>query len=141
MFKNVLLPIDFNHPASWEKALPMAAKLCGADGTLHLLGIVHELGSAVIASYLPPGFEEKAIQHMQEELEAFIEKNVPDGVSAVAHVGHGHVPEKIMAAAADVDADVIVMASHKPDQLRTFLIGSNADKVVHHADRPVLVVR
>lgn len=141
MFDNVLLPIDLNHPASWERALPMAVRFCGESGTLHVLGIVHDLGAAMVAAYLPENFEKDALQKMKAELDAFIASNVPEGTRAVAHVGHGHVPEHILSAADDVGADVIVMASHPPDDLRTFLVGSHADKVVRHATRPVMVVR
>ncbi len=141
MFENVLLPIDPNHPTSWEKALPIAVKLCGGSGTLHVLGIVHDLGAASIASYLPADFEQKALERMKADIEAFIGQNVPEGTTAIAHVGHGHVPEHIISAGRAVGADVIVMASHPPDELMTFLVGSNADRVVRHADRPVMVVR
>ena len=141
MFDNVLLPIDLNHPASWDKALPMSLKLVGPTGTLHVLGIVHDIGAAAIASYLPVGFEEKALQKMKEDLDGFLSDNIPQGTKAMAHVGHGHGPEHILSAAKDVDADVIVMASHPPDELMTFLVGSHADRVVRHSDRPVLVVR
>lgn len=138
MFDTVLLPIDLNHPASWEKALPMAQKLAGDNGRLHVLGIVHDLGMASIASYLPEGFERDALERMQSDLNSFVASNAP---GAQAHVGHGHVPEKIIAAADEVNADLIVMASHPPDELMTYLVGSNADKVVRHSTRPVLVVR
>ncbi|MBS0124050.1 universal stress protein [Thetidibacter halocola] len=141
MFDNVLLPIDLNHPASWEKALPMAARLCGPAGTLHVLGIVHDLGAAAVASYLPAGFEQHALQQMKADLDAFVAKEVPAGVQAQAHVEHGHVAEHILHAGRAVNADVIVMASHPPDEFMSFLVGSNADRVVRHADRPVLVVR
>lgn len=141
MFENVLLPIDINHPASWEKALPMAVKLCGSEGTLHLLGIVHDLGSAMISSFLPADFEKKALQHMKEELDAFSDKNVPAGTRVAVHVEHGHIPEHLLLAAERVNADLIVMASHPPDDLQTMLVGSNAEKVVRHATIPVMVVR
>ncbi|MCA8882869.1 MAG: universal stress protein [Rhodobacteraceae bacterium] len=141
MFENVLLPIDLNHPASWEKALPMAVKLCGAAGTLHLLGIVHDLGSPMIASYLPADFEKQALQTMRADLETFQAAQVPGDLSVKIHVEHGHVPEHVIAAARTVGADLIVMASHPPDDLRTMLVGSYAGKVVRHADIPVLVVR
>lgn len=141
MFDNILLPIDPNHPASWKKALPMALKLVGDSGTLHVLGIVHDLGAASIASFLPADFEKNALRKMKDELEEFISAHVPAGKTAMAHVGHGHVPEHILSAADDVGADIIVMASHPPDELMTLLVGSNADKVVRHAKHPVLVVR
>lgn len=140
MSKTILLPIDLNHPASWEKALPMALDLAGEDGTLHILGIVHDLGAAAVASFLPEDFEEKALQKMKAELDAFIAANIPGG-NAKAHVGHGHVPEQVIEHGKRLNADVIVMASHPPDELMTWLVGSQADKVVRHSDRPVLVVR
>lgn len=139
MFENVLLPVDLNHDASWSKALPMAKKLA-AGGKLHVLGIVHDFGAASVAAYFPKDFEEKALQHMKADLDAFAAAHCAD-VPVEVHVGHGHVPEKILAAAHQVGADVIVMASHQPDDLRTLLIGSYADKVVRHSDLPVMVVR
>jgi nucleotide-binding universal stress UspA family protein len=141
MFANVVLPIDINHPASWEKALPMAQKLCGESGTLHVLGIVHDLGAAIISTYLPDGFERKALRQMKEELDAFCARVLPEGVRVEAHVEHGHVPEHIIAAARRVGADLIVMASDQPDDLRSLLVGSYAGKVVRHSPIPVLVVR
>ena len=140
MSKNILLPIDLNHSASWEKALPMALDLAGEDGTVHILGIVHDLGAAAVASFLPEGFEEQALQKMKVDLDEFIVANIPGG-KAEAHVGHGHVSEQVITHAKRLDVDVIVMASHPPDELMTWLVGSQADKVVRHSDRPVLVVR
>ena len=140
MSKSILLQNDLNHSASWDKALPMALDLAGEGGTLHVLGIVHDLGAAAVASFLPDGFEEKALRKMKADLDAFIAENLSGG-KAEAHVGHGHVPEQIIEHAKRVDADVIVMASHPPDELMTWLVGSQADKVVRHSDRPVLVVR
>lgn len=141
MFENVLLPIDMNHVASWDKALPMAVRMCGDNGTLHILGIVHDLGAAMVSSYLPSGFEREALQKMKAQLELFRDEKLPAGTPAKVHVGHGHVPEKVLAAARDVSADLIVMASHPPDDLRSILVGSYAGKVVRHSPIPVLVVR
>ncbi|MEQ8898056.1 MAG: universal stress protein [Roseovarius sp.] len=141
MFDNVLLPIDLNHPESWETALPLAVKMCGEGGTLHVLAIVHDVGSAMVAGYLPKDYERKALQGAKTELNAFVDKEVPKGTKAVARVGHGHVPEHILSAAEAVAADVIVIAANPPSELRTFLVGSHVGKVVRHAKRPVLVVR
>ena len=91
MFDTILLPIDLTHPESWEKALPAARKCAGATGTTHILGIVHDLGSAMVASYLPVGFEQKALTDMQAALQEFHQKHLP---SAQVHIipGSGHWP-------------------------------------------------
>jgi nucleotide-binding universal stress UspA family protein len=141
MFDKVLLPIDINHPESWEKALPMALRVAGKSGQLHVLGIVHDLGAAMVASYLPEGFEQQAVEQLNEGLKAFIAEQIPAGTNAMVHVGHGHVPQTILGVADEIGADLIVMASHPPNDFQTLLIGSNADKVVRHARLPVLVVR
>lgn len=141
MFTNVLLPLDLNHPGSWSKSLPMARDLAGDDGTLHLLGVVHDLGMASVSSFLPDDFERKALERMKEALDAFVAEHLPGAANVRVHVGHGHVPESIIAIAKKVGADLIVMASEPPDDLRTMMVGSAATKVVRHATMPVLVVR
>ena len=141
MFQNILLPVDINHPESWQKALPLALKSAGSSGTVHVLGIVHDLGSALIASYLPSGFEKDAMERLKAELIAFAGREIPAGTASQVHVGHGHVAETILRTATHIGADAIFMASHPPHDLQTILVGSQADKVVRHAEIPVLVVR
>ena len=141
MFDKILLPIDMNHPESWEKALPMARRCAGAKGEIHLLGIVHDLGMAMVSSFLPEGFEQQAMEKLKAELLEFAARELPDGARVQVHVGHGHVPETILRIAGDLGADLIVMASHPPNDFQTLLVGSSADKVVRHSPLPVLVVR
>jgi len=141
MFNSVLLPIDLTHHESWDKALPMALKLAGDTGELHILGIMHEIGSPMIAGYLPDGFEKEALNGLEKALETFAAEKLPAGARVKVHVGHGHVPETILSVAAKTAADLIIMSSHPPNELKTLLVGSNADKVVRHAPIPVLVVR
>jgi len=141
MFKNILLPIDLNHDGSWEKALPTALHMAGAQGRLHVLGIVHDLGAAMVAAYLPADFEKTAMERLKADLQAFVAAKIPGNAAVEVHVGHGHVPETILRTATHVGADAIVMASHPPHELQTLLIGSNADKVVRHSEITVVVVR
>lgn len=141
MHENVLLPIDLQHEASWAKALPEARKLAGSDGTVHLLGIVPDIGSSMVATFLPKGFEVRALEEMKSALDSFAAAHFPSGGKVAAHVGHGHVSETILKTAKDVEADLIVMASHRPDELRSILISSHANSVVRHSPVSVLVVR
>lgn len=141
MFDKILLPIDMNHPESWEKALPMALKCAGTSGEVHLLGIAHDIGAAMVASYLPEGFEKRAMEELKADLTAFAEDKIPSDTKCEVHVGHGHVAETILRIAGNLKADLVIMASHMPNDFQTLLVGSNADKVVRHATLPVLVVR
>ncbi len=141
MFKKVLLPVDVNHPESWEKALPAALHCAGDSGEVHLLGIVLDLGAAVISSFLPQDFVQHAMEDLKVKLAELAEAEVPAGVTSEVHVAHGHVPETILRVAETLEADLIVMASHPPNDLQTVLVGSSAGKVVRHATIPVLAVR
>ncbi len=141
MFKKVLFPIDINHPESWEKALPLALQCAGDSGEVHLLGVVHDLGANVVTSFLPEDFEQKAMERLKAQLLEFAEQNLAGKAKNEVHVGHGYVAQTILRHAKDLGADLIVIASHMPNDFQTLLVGSNADRVVRHAEIPVLVVR
>jgi nucleotide-binding universal stress UspA family protein len=53
----------------------------------------------------------------------------------------GYAAREIVSDAAGVDADVIVMGTRGRGDLAGLVLGSTAHKVIHLADRPVLVVR
>lgn len=139
MFNAVLLPVDLGHEASWSKALALADQLRGESGALHLLTVLPDFGETAVASFFPDDFREKGLQELNERLTAFIDEQGVAG--ATPHVAHGHVAESILDAAGEIGADLIVMASHPPDMLRSFLVGSETAKVVRHATIPVLAVR
>ncbi|HIH8554105.1 TPA: universal stress protein, partial [Salmonella enterica] len=57
-----------------------------------------------------------------------------------AHVAEGSPKDKILEMAKKLPADMVIIASHRPD-ITTYLLGSNAAAVVRHAECSVLVVR
>ena len=141
MHDNILLPIDLQHPETWEKRPPAALTLAGETGTIDLLGIVHDFGSSMVATFLPKGYETKILQSMKEDLDRFAVERLPDQSRVQIHVGHGHVAETIIKTARRFAADVIVMASPHPDELRSILVSRDVNAVVRHSPVSVLVVR
>ncbi|MDJ1017914.1 MAG: universal stress protein [Paracoccaceae bacterium] len=141
MFKSILLPVDLNAEASWAKAAPIAVKMARDDGIpLHVATVVPDFGASMVSVYFEEGFEEKALHHAGEELNAWVEKHIPDGVEVHPHVLHGRVYDEIMRAADSLEVDAIVMGSHRPE-LKDYLLGPNAARVVRHANQSVFVVR
>jgi nucleotide-binding universal stress UspA family protein len=141
MYKNVLLPIDLDQESSWVRALPVAAEYCQIFGArLHLLTVVPEFGTGLIGSFFPPDFEEKAVAEARDRIEALARDKVSPNIRAACHVAQGTVYEEILATARELKADLIVMASHRPE-LKDYLLGPNAARVVRHSDVSVLVVR
>jgi nucleotide-binding universal stress UspA family protein len=75
---------------------------------------------------------------------AAVEKLAGAGVKAhgqVAHAIYGYAAREIVSFAREDGIGVIVMGSRGHGDLAGLLVGSTAHKVIHLADRPVLVVR
>ncbi len=142
MFNSVLLTIDLSYEKSWQKALPQAVELVRASkGVLHLVSIVPDLGTPMLESFFPQDFEHKAIEVANEALMELAKQEVPEDVTVKLHLAFGKIHEKILAAVDETDCDLVIMASHNPDRVREFLVGSNADRVVRRSPVSVLVVR
>ncbi len=141
MYKTVLLPIDLNEASSWERALPAALSSARDGGAhLHVLTVVPDLGVGVVGAHFPDDFADKMRAEAHAQLESFIENNIAAGVSVHGHVSRGTVYQEILRVAGKIGADLIVMASHRPE-LRDYLLGPNTARVVRHAPCSVLVVR
>ena len=141
MFKTILLPIDLGAAASWNKALPAALRLSQPEGPiLHVVTVVPDFGMSVVGSFFDSDFEDRALRKAGEDLSAWVNQNIPEGIEVHPHVAHGRVYEEIMNAADKLDVDAVVMASHTPE-LGDYLLGPNAARVVRHARQSVFVVR
>jgi len=139
---DILIAIDLNHDASWQHALPEAVAQARSKGaTLHLAAIVPDFGMTMIQDYFPAGFEKEALTRAYAAVSEFATTHVPDDVKWKAHVGHGDIDREILRLTEEIGASLIVMASHPPSELRSFLVGSHADRIVHRAPVSVLVVR
>ena len=141
MFKEILLPIDLGDVESSRKAVSTAIELSRTEGArLHLLCVVPGFGMSIVSQFFPEGFEEKSLAEAANQLDDFIAKNVPSEIASRAVVANGTVYEEILKAARETKCDLIVMASHRPE-LKDYLLGPNAARVVRHATCSVLVVR
>ena len=142
MYTQILLPIDLGEDSSWKKALPTAIACCKAFGaTLHIVTVMPDLKMPLVASYFPKDFESKARADTEKQLQAFVTRHVPSELAATHEViSGGTVYQRILEAARQKGADLIILAAHRPD-LKDYLLGPNAARVVRHAGQSVLVVR
>lgn len=142
MFKTVLLTVDLNHPASWEKALPQAVELVRASkGKLHIMSVVPDMGTPLVEGFFPPDFEKQAVAAANDALNTLVTREVPEDVDVKQHLAFGKIHKKVLKTITETKCDLVIMASHKPDPVREFLVGSNADRVVRRSPVSVLVVR
>ncbi len=141
MYKSILFPVDLGQESSWKKALPSAVELARADAAeLHVMTVMPDFGMSMVSVAFPSDFEEKGLAAVKQALEKFVKEHVPDGITVNSHVAHGSIYSEIMAAADKLGCDLIVLSSHRPE-MRDYLIGPNAARVVRHAKQSVFVVR
>ena len=141
MYRTILLPVDLADEHSWRKALPTVLALRETfAAALHVVTVVPEFGLPIIGQYFPPDYEARMHQHVANQLEEFVAKQVPQGVTVQRIVAAGKIYQQILRVAEETQADLIVMGSHRPE-LSDYLLGPNAARVVRHADCSVMVVR
>lgn len=142
MFKTILVPVDLSHEKSWRTTLPLAVEMATAsEGVLHVTAVVPDFGAAMVQDFFPKDFERTSLDHAKTALAEVVASAVPDTVRSELHLEHGSIRTHVLERAKAVSADLILMASQPPDQLREFLVGSHADWIVRHSPISVLVVR
>ncbi|MDP1724093.1 MAG: universal stress protein [Alphaproteobacteria bacterium] len=141
MFKEILLAIDLEDKNSWEKALPFSVSYAQAfDAKLHILTVLPDFGMSLVGQYFPADYEEKMRKKSNKALHEFVNIHVPENVTVQNIVATGSVYETIVNMAEEIKADLIVLGAHRPE-LKDYLIGPNASRVVRHGHCSVLVIR
>jgi len=140
MYRKILIPIDTAETALSEPGIAFAARLITAtNGNVRLVHVFPELPS-VLQELLAPhvvASQEDAAEKKLQDLAAH--SNFPSG--RFSHtLRTGSVYAEVLAEAEDWEADLIIIGSHSPS-MSTYLLGSNAQKIVRHANCSVLVVR
>jgi nucleotide-binding universal stress UspA family protein len=137
MYEKILVAIDESEAA--ERVLAAAAELatlsCGEVWLLHVWeGEPSAYKSASARSY----------PDARSWLETAVEKMAASGITTHAVVVanlYGYAAREITNVAVALEAGVIVMGCRGRNGVSGLLAGSTARKVLHLADRPVMVVR
>jgi nucleotide-binding universal stress UspA family protein len=140
MFKSILVPLDLADTDLARPAIETAVTLAKAwNGSVRLLNVMPAT-PVMLAEYVPADFDNQQRQTSEEAL-AIVARESGIEPSRISHaVRQGGIYHEILEEAADINADLIVMTSHRP-AMRTYFLGSNAGHVVRYAKCSVLVVR
>ena len=136
MYKTILVPIDMAHVAEGKANIDLATQHAAAGANIILLNVVEDIPNWA-AVELPAGLIDKSLHYSQSELKAIVEAT---GMKMDVEVRTGHSYNTILEVAKEKNADLIIIASHRPG-LQDYFLGSTAAKVVRHANCSVLVVR
>ena len=142
MYKDILFPVDItDEDQASDKAREVVLDLNKAFGAkLHVMTVVSDYGMSIVQQYFPSGSVDKVVAETNKALHEYVARHFPEKVEVQHIVGKGAVYESIIQTADRINADLIVMAAHRPE-LKDYLLGPNAAKVVRHCGRSVLVVR
>lgn len=137
MFKRIMVPVDLAHIDKMEHALGCAADLAGLYGAeVTYVGATAAAPSAV--AHTPAEFAAKLRDFAGAQA-------AQRGIEAHDHMVMAHDPttdldDTLLRAVKDIDADLVVMASHVPG-VAEYVWPSNGGKIAGHAKASVLVVR
>lgn len=142
--RTVLVPTDFSRDAelSTSVALDLLAKQPG-ETTLVLLHVYHLPYEYTAYGSIPTSLDYfKDVEGAAEErLRDLAEPLASEGLSVKTVAREGYPPEVIVGEAEAIGADLIALGTHGRSGLTHLLLGSTAERVVHHASCPVLTVR
>jgi nucleotide-binding universal stress UspA family protein len=143
MYKTILVPVDLTDAELAKPALATAVMMASqSNGTLRLVNVL-PLTPVMLAEYVPPDFEFQQRKSAEEALTIVAKELGYDADRVSSTVRQGGIHQEILEEANAINADLIVMSSHRPQRpaVRTYFLGSNAGHVVRYAQCSVLVVR
>ncbi|MGO9980764.1 MAG: universal stress protein [Candidatus Sulfotelmatobacter sp.] len=141
LFDKILCAVDFDESST--VVLNFARELAQQnDATLCVLHVAPLPLNATEFSPIPmdpyPVWEKTARAELEKLAAAHLGGR---GVSYKIETRSGEAADGILAQAQEMEADLIVLATHGRRGVSHFLIGSVAERVIRRASRPVLVVR
>jgi len=142
MINKILVPIDLRDEHSWQCTFPIAVREARANAAELIVMTVYEpLGSRIPDLPLADEHNRKARLQTEDTLQSLVTEQLPTDLSPRMVVRESEsIYKEILKTSRELPADLIIMAAHHP-LLRDYLLGSNAAKVVRHADCSVFVVR
>jgi len=149
----VLVGVDHSEPSAQALTAAIDQARLHERSQLHVVHAIPSPQSVSPTMGVPyvAGVDKAAVAQAAEELRAYVEKvlvtvpSPPHGKPLVerltTHVGVSHPVEAITQLASDIEADLVVVATHGRRGMARLLLGSVAEGVVRLAPCPVLVVR
>lgn len=142
MVQRILIPTDF----SLQAKAALATAVLIAEKTNTELFILHsiDLNDRFVARPNPNNpqtQEEILIEKVEGKISSYIEEQGVEKYNPTTIIGVGNILEDIQKACKEHAIDYIIMGSSGSSGLSELLIGSNTERIVRHAEAPVLVIK
>ncbi len=143
MTKSVLCAIDISNGEIDVPVLKQAAAMADMDGAqLDVVTVLPDFGESWVSGFFESDHHDKALKEAHEQLAQLCTTTLgSDRNETIRHVvATGTAYQEILKTAEGAGSDLIVIGAHKPD-LKDYLLGPNAARVVRHSTVSVYVVR
>lgn len=152
-YQNILIATDLTENS--EHAFKHAVLLARLhDARIHLLHVVPQIEPVYLSSLLGQEKElnklklqreQEALEEVRKQLDMFAATELADHPEdmkrfAGAMTAFGDPVDEILATGRRINADVIVIGTHSKGVIEHAFLGSVAEKVLKHADRPIFVI-
>jgi universal stress protein A len=142
-FKRILCPTDFSEPAC--RAIKAAGELAEAFSAelilIHVVGAIPALDTPTgMVGFDVAAYQKELTDSAEKSLQERLEKHIPKTVKARSLVVHGDAAHEIVRAAKEEGVDLIVMSTHGATGWRERIFGSVSEKVLRHAEGPMLTI-
>ncbi|MBR9851946.1 MAG: universal stress protein [Rhodobacteraceae bacterium] len=143
MSNPVLCAVDVSDGLEDLNVVKQAKRLADLDNVqLDVITVLPDYGMSIVGGFFEQDHHERAIDEAKSRLNALVIAALgeKDNVDVRHVVATGKTYAEILNTAKAQGAGLIVIGAHKPD-LKDYLLGPNAARVVRHSDCSVLVVR
>jgi nucleotide-binding universal stress UspA family protein len=143
--RRIVVPLDGSYEA--QQALPLAGELAERTGAALLFVRVLtpmidlDIGWGTGWGTTAPDYDVQQRTSAKKELQILASEYRAQGLHITPVVTFGYPAEEIITTATRHNADLIVMATHGYSGMQRLVLGSVADKVLHAATTPLLLVR
>lgn len=139
MFKTILVPIDIYAESPPAQQLGVAKRFAEANGGKIIVVYALPVIPGYAQSVLPSGTRDNVLAEAKKKLEE-IATSTELSDQAELVLLEGNPARAILDHANEIEADLIIMASHDPN-ITDYLLGSTASRVAHHAHCSIFIVR
>jgi nucleotide-binding universal stress UspA family protein len=135
--KKILLATDGSeNTAQAIKAAVDIARRRGSE--IHLIHVWHDVHTPHAHAFVRSELRQQGREILDEEVKRIEEQG---GTVTRSHLREGRTFGEVIKLGDKLEADLLLVGSRGHRGLRRMLVGSNSEDIVHHAHRPVLVVR
>ena len=135
MYRNILIPVIFDEEHDTNASYLAARALADKDAVFTVLHVLEAIPRHVSAE-----ISQGLLDNARREVEKKLVESARALPGAKTKLIAGHAGRSVVDFATEMNADCIVVASHRPG-FEDYFLGSTAARVVRHANCSVHVIR